>query len=425
MPWKTTAFVSALWALRHHDAAPWTLGYCGLFMSLGLQTAVIGPTLLALAEQTQTPLGHMGWLFLARAVGSTIGTTLGGRVFDRVRGHPVLGMAQLADAALLALVPVMPWFWLLLGIVAVKGFADGVVNTGANTLLVWMHGEHVGPYMNGLHFCFGLGAFLAPLLVAQVIDVAGGYRWAYWTLAVLALLVSLRFLTLLGNPRPTDPRVPGTSAWVGTRLSDPRIISAALFLFFYVGAEVAFGDWIYTYAVALQLASAAGAAYLTAGFWLSFTLGRLLSIPIATRVTPSQMVLAALSIGLSLLALMIIRPDSRVALWTVVFGLGVCMGPLWPAGFTLAGQSLTLTASVSGMILLGDSVGGMVLPWLVGQVLDVTGPRALIYLVFGSLVGTGLAFGAMWRVRPAVPYTRSSAESADAQGRERSQDSRE
>jgi MFS transporter, FHS family, Na+ dependent glucose transporter 1 len=296
-------------------------------MGLGLHTAVLGPTLPALAEQTQTPLGRMGWLLLARGVGSTVGTTLGGRLFDRVRGHPVLGMAQLADAALLALVPILPWFWLLLGMVAVKGFADGVVNTGANTLLVWMHGEHVGPYMNGLHFCFGLGAFLAPLLVAQVIGVAGGYRWAYWTLAAFALLVSLRLLTFSGNPRPASHRVPDTSALVGARLSDPRVISAALFLFCYVGAEVAFGDWIYTYAVALKLASAAGAAYLTAGFWLSFTLGRLLSIPLATRFTPPQIVLAALCTCLSLLTLVIIRPDSRVVLWTVVFGVGFGMAP--------------------------------------------------------------------------------------------------
>ncbi len=58
----------------------------------------------------------MGWLFLAGAIGYTLGTTLGGRVFDRVRGHPVLGMAQLAAAALIVLVPLSPRFWLLLGV---------------------------------------------------------------------------------------------------------------------------------------------------------------------------------------------------------------------------------------------------------------------------------------------------------------------
>ena len=103
---------------------------------------------------------------------------------------------------------------------------------------------------------------------------------------------------------------------------------------------------------------------------------------------------------LFVLALVIISPDSSVVLWMAALGLGFGMAPLWPTGFTLAGQSLTLTASVSGMILLGDSFGCVVLPWLVGQVMEVTGPRALVYLVFGSLVGNGLAFVAMLRVRP-------------------------
>jgi len=50
--------------------------------------------------------------------------------------------------------------------------------------------------------------------------------------------------------------------------------------------------------------------------------------------------------------------------------------------------------------LLGDSFGCVVLPWLVGQVMEVTGPRALVYLVFGSLIGNVLAFVAMLRLCP-------------------------
>jgi FHS family Na+ dependent glucose MFS transporter 1 len=84
-------------------------------------------------------------------------------------------------------------------------------------------------------------------------------------------------------------------------------------------------------------------------------------------------------------------------------------------GFTLAGQSLTLTATVSGMILLGDSFGGMVLPWLVGHVMGVTGPRALASLVFGSLVCTCVAFVVLLRLRPAMPHTRASVEEAEEQ----------
>src|SRR4029453_9547151 len=91
MPGETCSFFAVLGALRHTAAGRWTLGYYGLFVCLGLSTAVFGPTLLALAAQTQTPLGQMGWLFLVGAVGQTVGTALGGRGFGRLPGRPRLG----------------------------------------------------------------------------------------------------------------------------------------------------------------------------------------------------------------------------------------------------------------------------------------------------------------------------------------------
>ena len=47
-------------------------------------------------------------------------------------------------------------------ILFIGGLPAGMISTGGNTLLMWTHGRKAGPYINGLHFSFGLGAFLAP-----------------------------------------------------------------------------------------------------------------------------------------------------------------------------------------------------------------------------------------------------------------------
>src|SRR5688572_1043020 len=264
---------------------PQTFGYFALFVYLGLGVAVLGPTLPALAEQVNRPVTDLSGLFLA-GVGFTVGTALASRIFDRVPGHLVLALAQLFSAAMLVLIPLAPSFELLVAIIALKSMADGAINTGGNTLLVWTHGERVGPYMNALHFFFGLGAFVAPFIVAQVVEIPGGYRWAYWILAAIAALISLRLMTLRGGPRP--PAAAGTDGQGDARtpLTHPMVISALVFLFFYVGGEVAFGGWLSTYATQLNLADLSQAAYLTSAFWLSFTIGRLLSIPMAARFAP-------------------------------------------------------------------------------------------------------------------------------------------
>jgi MFS transporter, FHS family, Na+ dependent glucose transporter 1 len=387
-------------AFTKKESSQHTFGYYFLFICLGLDTAVLGPTLPALADQTGSAIGRMGLLFLVGAIGYTLGTMLSGRVYDRVKGHPVLGIAQLVAAVLIFFIPLTPWFWLLLAILVCKGFAEGFVNTGGITLLVWTHGEKVSPFMNGLHFCFGLGAFLSPLLVAQVVGVAGGYRWAYWTLALIALLVGLRMLSLSGSPKAAQPH--NTTSERASRGPVPYalVIAAMLFLFFYVGAEITFGGWIYTYAVTLKLASVAGAAYLTSAFWLAFTVGRLISIPAATRFTPKQVIPVAVFGCLAILALGILFSSSSLALWMMAIGLGFCMAPVWPTGFTLAGQSIILTGRLSGIILLGDSFGGMVLPTMVGKIIEGSGARAMVYLVFGSLVLNFLAYLGMLRLRP-------------------------
>ena len=372
-----------------------TFGYYSLFICLGLSSAITGPTLPALAAQTHTSLGSIGLVFLAGSIGYTLGTIVSGRVFDRLHGHPIMGIAEIFVAAMLLLVPFTPWFWLLLVIVVCQGFAGGFINTGANTLLVWTHGDKVGPFMNGLHFFFGLGAFLSPFLVAQVIGFKDGYRLAYWILSAIALLVGLRMLTLKDSPHPTHALNGESTRPAPGPVPYALVISAMLFLFFYVGAEITFGGWVYTYAITLKLASAAGAAYLTSAFWLAFTAGRLISIPAATRFTAKQVILAALFSCLVVLALGISFWGSSLALWIMAIGLGFCMAPIWPTGFTLAGQSVSLTGRVAAIILLGDSLGGMFLPSLVGKVIVGSGARSMVYLVFGSLVLNLLAFTGM------------------------------
>jgi FHS family Na+ dependent glucose MFS transporter 1 len=388
-------------SFTNNDAIRRTFGYYFLFICLGLDLAVIGPTLPALADQTKSPLEQMGLLLLAGSIGVTLGTMIGGRIFDRLRGHLVLGLAQLTAAVLIFFVPLVPWFWLLLLIMVCKGFAEGCINTGANILLVWTHEEKVAPFMNGLHFFFGLGAFLSPLLVAQVIKLPGGYHWAYWALAAFALLAGLRMVTMSGSPRPAHADGGETGQTAGGPVPVALVISAALFLFFYVGAELTFGNWVYTYAVTLKLASVVDAAYLNSAFWGAFTIGRLLSIPAATRFTPRQVILAALAGCMSILVIGIIFSSSSMVLWLMAIGLGFCMAPVWPTGFTLIGQSIRLTGKLSGIILLGDSFGGMVLPTLVGWVIAGSSPRTMVYLVFGSLMLNLLAYLSIARLHPA------------------------
>jgi MFS transporter, FHS family, Na+ dependent glucose transporter 1 len=370
-----------------------TIGYYLLFVSLGYSLGITGPALPSLAEQTGSTLGAIGAIFLLGALGGMVGTALSGRILDRIpRGHLLLGLAQLISAVLFALIPQAGSLPLLLLIFFINGLPVGMINTGANTLLMWTHGKKAGPYMNGLHFAFGLGAFLAPTVFAQVLKLGGTYQHAYWTLAGLAVLVSLFMLFLPGSPEQPDKREGSIQSQENLRKIWPTVIIAMLFLFFYVGSEITFGNWVYTYTLTLDLADVTRAAYLTSGFWLAFTIGRAISIAVAARYTPEQILAVAFLGGLGALALAILAPNSINILWAATLLVGFFMAPIWPTGYNLAGQSIKLTATVSSIIILGDSFGAVVLPWVTGQAIERFGARTMPWLVFSSLAINALIF---------------------------------
>lgn len=50
----------------------------------------------------------------------------------------------------------------------------GFCDTGGNVMLIWQYGSEVGPFMQGMHFTFALGATLGPLLLRLVAHISGG-----------------------------------------------------------------------------------------------------------------------------------------------------------------------------------------------------------------------------------------------------------
>ena len=367
-------------------------GYFALFFSSGLDMAVLGPTLPALAAQTGSTLGEMGMIFFLGAAGGALGTLVGGWVFDWAPGRLVLGVAQIISASLLFFVPHVHSYGLLLVLFALRGVNGGMLNTGANTLLLWTHGGKAGPYVNALHFFWGLGSFVSPFLLGLLLAVGGVYSNAYTLLALFDLAVGVTVLVYLRPPAPSQMQSQASAGAKAGLFLAPIVFSAMFFLFFYVSAELTFGGWLYTYAVTLQLADAVRAAYLTSLLWLAFTIGRLISIPLAVRVPAARILLAALLGSAACLSLLLIFPASPVLLWIAVPGFGFFMAPIWPSGYTLAAQSVGLTARVSSVILMGDSVGAMVLPGVTGVVMEHAGSGTMTQLVMASLGATFLAF---------------------------------
>jgi FHS family Na+ dependent glucose MFS transporter 1 len=371
-----------------------TYAYYGSFIGLGLIAASLGPTLPALAAQTHAGVSEISLLFTARSTGYLMGSLLGGRLYDRIPGHPVMAIAMLIMAACMVAVPLTALLWVLSFALLVLGLAEGSLDVGGNALLVWVHRSRVGPYMNALHFFFGLGAFFSPIVFAQAILHTDGIAWGYWLLAIFLLPMAVWILQL-PSPRHAAAHVNAGGERHAVRVNWRLTALVMLFMCTYVGVETGVGGWITTYALAMGLADVTSAAYLASVFWGAFTIARLFSIPIAARFRP-RVILATDILGcLASVGLIVLWPQSEWALWTGVFGIGLFVASIFPTVITWSERRMTMSGQVTSMFLVGSSIGGIFFPWFIGQLIGKYGAWVTMPAVFIIVVALGIVFVAL------------------------------
>jgi MFS transporter, FHS family, Na+ dependent glucose transporter 1 len=362
---------------------PTTVFYLA-FILLGLTTAATGPTLPVLASHTSSRIDQISFIFITGSLGYLIGSWIGGRLYDRFPGNRVLPIGLLVLAASAALIPSASQLVILALAILLLGFSQGVIDVGGNTLLMWIHGNGVGPYMNGLHFFFGVGTLLLPILVAQILNFSGEIIWVYRLFSLLALPLAIWSWFIRSPVRQNK-----VSSEPKRKVNFVMVLFIALLFFLYVGAELSYGNWIFTYTISLQLGTPTSAAYLTAAFWGFFTLGRLAGIPISTRLDSLKILFGDLLGSLGGLGIIIAGSNSTTALWLGTILLGLCMASFFATLMSLAESKLHISGEITGLFLVGSGLGGMILPWVIGQTFSSIGPLIMPVLIFIDLL-TGL-----------------------------------
>jgi fucose permease len=105
-----------------------------------------------------------------------------------------------------------------------------------------------------------------------------------------------------------------------------------------------------------------------AAYWAALMFGRILSARMLRSITKSQLV--AGSALLSVLGCAILLTSQRLVLLVIGVALiGLSYGPIFPTTLAIAGDRYAKRAgTVFGLLFSIALIGGMLLPWAVGQV---------------------------------------------------------
>jgi fucose permease len=262
-----------------------------------------------------------------------------------------------------------------------------------------------------LHACYGLGATLSPLIATAMITKAGKPWWTFYylmvSMAVTELLLggyAFRNNTGAGyraeNPRTEDERgakrvmkealwtMPfARTVWIGT-----------VFLFLYLGVEVALGGWIVTFMNTQRAGSPFASGMAAVGFWLGLTVGRVILGFVTPRIGEKTAVLVYIPITMALELIFWLVPQFYVSAVAVAFQ-GFFIGPLFPAVVVVITRILPRHIHVFaiGVAAAAGGAGAAVFPFIVGAIAESSpkGVRVLQPVVLSLLGGLFLLWIAL------------------------------
>ena len=352
-----------------------TIQYYYTYICLGILVSALGWSNLQLQRNTSSTVQNIGFLFTARGTTWVIGTLAGGKVIDFITNpnfkysnvfHPhfVYTFILCVLVLLYSIIPIITNYYLLLGLHIFYGFFAGMLDLFPNVLLMWIWKEKSGPFIQLLHAFYGLGAFFSPLIAGLIMQEGNLFRfyWAFWINSILVLICIFGFIFLptpnlnrISEMKPqnveeTDLNVEEKKFSFSKLISKENQMSLviALLLGFYVGGEVAYGGLLSNYVVEQRIGTEKMAAYLTSAFWLSFTIGRVLSAFISIYLDPRFYITASFSISIIGLALILIFSKLMVILWISSLLVGFFYGPIY--AIALSYPSVTLKMEPSGFM---------------------------------------------------------------------------
>ncbi len=348
------------------------------FIAVGIIANTIGPLLPAIRSDININYSQGGLLLSGQFVGMLITSLIGGYMMDRTGKRPfMLGGSAMIIAGLIGCMIARSYMFLYI-LNLVTGFGYGIYEVGINALCADSSEQNKGSNMNFVHFFYGLGAILAPLIAMFCTEYLGNWRYCFGLALIPPVIVSILLLRYrIEEQCSLQSKSGGVSDEGPSPINSPFLWITGLAMFFYVGVEVSTGGWITVFWSTHLPESSIPASFTATLFWLSLTLGRLFSGRIADRIGLTRYLLAASCGMLMLTAIWTIIPQGG---WTllIVSLLGLLCSGMFPTAMAVVTAHFQgKSGMTAAFILVFSGLSGFIIPAVIGRLADMFGIAVL------------------------------------------------
>ncbi len=338
----------------------------------------MGPLLPAVRTDIAISYSQGGMLLSGQFIGLLVTSLIGGYLINRTgkRAFMLAGSALIITGLLGCMLAGSYISLYILNLIT--GFGYGIYELGINVLCADSSDENKGSDMNFVHFFYGVGAIVAPLIAFFCTVYLGNWRYSFGLALILPVIVSILLLRFRidehKNTNNCRDSIPESSS---NPITSPFLWVAGLAMFFYVGVEVSTGGWITVFWSTTLPDSFIPASFTATVFWLALTIGRLFSGKIADRIGLTNYLLAASTGTLLLSVLWRLLPQGGWTLLLIALLGFLCSGQFPTAMAIVTAHFPGKSGIAAGFISVFAGLSGFFIPSGIGRLADIYGISVL------------------------------------------------
>ncbi|RLV91113.1 Bypass of stop codon protein 6 [Spathaspora sp. JA1] len=426
-----------------------------IFTLFGLAEQTTGTIIPKLQTYYQINDLHTSFIFLCGVTGYLTMAVISNITHESfgIRGVATLGTTSMTLAYMI--ISVKPPFLIYLLCSFFNGIGFGCLDASLNS---WM-GNLVdsNQLMGILHGCYGLGSMISPTLITYLMEKkenAWSWNQYYMVLSLIGgvcivfVILSFkyetpkkyRYIAKLRNKQAqesiemdsikdpvevTEEEISSSlleeeeetnlSANLGMVLQSKLVWILSIFLFIYVGAEVAFGAWLVTYLLRIKHWAYKPSAHMSTTFWSGLTIGRMVlgfvTAHYFTSELSANLTYTVFSfVGYALFWLFSFTNLNWI-LFVIVFVTGVVVGPIFPTTIIASVNILPPNFHIVGIGFICAFGGGGAagIPFLTGLIAESSdGGLAILPLVVIVLFAILLLIWTLIIVQYSKSYKRNN-----------------
>lgn len=347
------------------------------FFVFGFTDNLKGPTLPAMLAELNITYGTGGNIFFGEYLGFLIATLITGILADRFGLKSVILLAGVFLGVGVGGYSFFQSAILLSGSLFVLGMGLGALELGPNAIIVSLHHERKGLYLNLMAVLHGLGSLIAPLFAGWLLSINMSWRVIYrWDILLIALFVLififLRFPKAEEKAQLDFRHIPqiafkGQLPWFYAAIT------------FYVAAEIGLASWLVTFLQETRNISVTASNQSLSLFFAMLMIGRLLGGFFVHRIGYLRSILFMTLGGIVCIAAGLFGPHEISFLLAMT---GFFLSIIFPTITAAVSDTHTENANtVLGVLFTFAGLGGVIGPWLIAWSSDLFGLQTGLSLI--------------------------------------------